>query len=206
MPSLVPLLPRDASLRDWPASLKDGDAGLPEADLKLIPRPPRPGLYAVTGQDIIPRALRALAVTFAPEHRIVWIDAANQFNAHWVAHSARVFHKDSREVLRSFKYARPFTAFQLETMVNQKLLPAARESHALFAVIAHPLWLYEEAEDQKYATQHSFALFTEGLQRLSRELAILLLIPPEKETLYFRKLLKISHIRYERSAIRYGGS
>jgi hypothetical protein len=158
----------------------------------LIPRPPSPGLYAATGEDIIPRALRALAVTFAPEHRIVWIDAANQFNAHWVALSARVFHKDSKAVLRSFLYARPFTAFQLETMVNQKLLPAVRRSHALFAVIAGPLWLYEEAEDQKYATQRSFTLFTEGLRRLSKELAILLLIPHAKPTAYLRRLLAIA--------------
>src|SRR5450631_3854841 len=108
---------------------------LSREDLQLIPRPPRPGLYVATGEDIIPRALRALAVTFAPEHRIVWIDAANQFNAHWVARSARVFHKDSKAVLRAFQYARPFTAFQLEAMVNQKLLPAVQQSHALFAVI-----------------------------------------------------------------------
>ena len=165
---------------------------LPEKDLRLIPRPPRPGLYAVTGEDIIPRALRALAVTFVPEHRIVWIDAANQFNAHWVAHSARVFHKDSKEVLRSFKYARPFTAFQLETMVNQKLLPAVRASQALFAVIADPLTLYEQAEDQKYATQHSFDLFTQGLGILAQKLAILLLIPNRKQTPYFHRLTRIS--------------
>src|SRR6266581_4489307 len=97
-----------------------GDCG--SAGLQLLPRPPKPGLYAATGdRDLISWSLRALAVTFAPENRIVWIDAANQFNAHWIAQSARAFHKDSKEILRSFKYARPFTAFQLETMVNQKL-------------------------------------------------------------------------------------
>ena len=135
--------------------------------LQLLPRPPRPGLYAAVGDaDLISWSLRALAVTFAPEHRIVWIDAANQFNAHWVAHSARVFHKDSKEVLRSFKYARPFTAFQLETMVNQKLLPAVPAPRAP-SLPSSPIrsWLYEAAEDQKYAIQHSFELFTEGLQR-----------------------------------------
>src|SRR6476620_5440605 len=100
-------------------------------DLQLLPRPPKPGLYAATGDSyLIPWALRALAVTFTPEHRIVCIDAANQFNAHWVAQSARLFHKDSKEVLRAFKYARPFTAFQLDTMVNEKLLPAVQKCQA----------------------------------------------------------------------------
>ncbi len=162
-------------------------------DLQILPRPPKPGLYAATGdRDLISWSLRALAVTFAPEHRIVWIDAANQFNAHWVAQSARAFHKDSKDVLRSFKYARPFTAFQLETMVNQKLLPAVQSCRALFAVVASPLWLYEEAEDQKYATQHSFELFTEGLRQLSKELAILLLIPEPKPTAYYHRLIRIA--------------
>src|SRR5271154_3483557 len=102
-------------------------------DLQLLPRPPKPGLYTATGHAaLIAFALRALVITFSPEHRIVWIDAANQFDAHWIANSARAFHKDSKEVLRSFKYARPFTAFQLETMVNQKLLPAVRSAGALF--------------------------------------------------------------------------
>ena len=167
---------------DWRAIRDCGSAGLP--------RPPKPGLYAATGdRDLIPWALRALAVTFTPEHRIVWIDAANQFNAHWVAQSGRTYHKSSKDVLHAFKYARPFTAFQLEAMVNQKLLPAAKRYQALFAVIASPLWLYEEAEDQKYATQHSFDLFTSGLRRLSKMLAILLLIPEPKPTPYYHRLI-----------------
>ncbi len=159
-------------------------------DLQLLPRPPKPGLYAATGDHhLIPWALRALAVTFTPESRIVWIDAANQFNAHWVAQSGRTHHKNSKEVLHAFKYARPFTAFQLEAMVNQKLLAAVRKYQALFAVIASPLWLYEEAEDQKYATPHSFELFTNGLRLLSKELAILILIPDPKPTPYFHQLI-----------------
>ena len=165
---------------------------LPMADLQFIPRPPRPGLYAASAVDVIPRALRALAVIFTPKNSIVWIDAANQFNAHWVAHSARVFNKDAKSVLSAFNYARPFTAFQLETMVNHKLLPAMQKSRALFAVIAHPLWLYEEAQEQKYATQHSFDLFTAGLERLAKEMSILLLLPPGKSTPYRRRLLQIA--------------
>jgi len=162
-------------------------------DLQLLPRPPKPGLYAATGDSyLIPWALRTLTQTFTPEYRLVWIDAANQFNAHWVAQSARVFHKDTKEVLRAFKYARPFTAFQLETMVNEKLLPAVKSHRALFAVIASPLWLYEEAENQKYATQHSFELFLAGLRRLSKQLAILLLVPEPKSTPYYHQLIQIA--------------
>jgi len=162
--------------------------------LQLLPRPLKPGLYSAVGdQDLISWSLRAIAITFAPARRIVWIDAANQFNAHWIAQSARAFHKDSKEVLRSFKYARPFTAFQLENMVNQKLLPAVQSSRALFAVIGDPITLYEQAEDQSYATTHSFELFANGLENLAKQMAILLLIPSPKESLYYRKLLRISN-------------
>jgi hypothetical protein len=161
-------------------------------DLQLLPRPPKPGLYAATGNGaLLPWALRALAVTFTPQHRIVWIDAANQFNAHWVAQSGRAYHKNSKDVLRAFKYARPFTAFQLEAMVNQKLVSAMHKYQALFAVIASPLWLYEEADDQ-YATQHSFDLLTSGLRQLSKHLAILLLIPDPKPTPYYHRLIRMA--------------
>jgi len=167
--------------------------GNPTQDLQLLPRPPKPGLYAAVGDAyLISWSLRALAVAFTPENRIVWVDAANQFNAHWIGQSARAFHKDSKEVLRSFKYARPFTAFQLETMVNHKLLPAVRGAGALFAVIADPLTLYEAAEGQNYAIHRSFELFTGGLRALARQLAILLLIPSPKPTPYYHRLIRMS--------------
>lgn len=159
----------------------------------LLPKPLNPGLYTAVGdRGLISFSLRAIAVTFTPRHRISWIDAANQFNAHWIAQSARAFHKDSRESLRAFHYARPFTAFQLEAMVNLKLLPAMQSQNALFAVIADPLTLYEQAENQSYSITRSFELFTGGLKMLARQIALLLLIPSPKESPSYRKLLQLS--------------
>jgi hypothetical protein len=162
-------------------------------DLQLLPRPPKPGLYSVTGdQTLIPYALRALTHAFVPQHRIVWVDACNQFNAHWIAQSARMAHIDSRAALSAFKYARPFTAFQLETMVAEKLLSAVRQSRALLAVIADPISLYEEAEEQRYSIHKSFEHLTHALHALSRELAILLLITQPRPSLYGQRLLRLS--------------
>lgn len=168
-----------------PVSLSQG--------IELLPKPPGPGLYAALGdRDLIHRSLRALTVAFTPQHRILWVDAANQFNAHWIAQSARAHRLNSREALRAFHYARPFTAFQLESMVNLKLLAAFRKHESLFAVIADPLSLYEHAEAQAYSISRSFALFQKGLKDLTQEIAILLLIPSPENTLNFQRLLQIS--------------
>src|SRR5436190_24292825 len=93
----------------------------PANSLTIVPNPPRPGLYVVLGpRDLVPWALQSITMTFSPKP-IVWIDAANKFNTHWIAMNARSQYKDTNEVLRSYHVARPFTAHQLEAMVTQKL-------------------------------------------------------------------------------------
>src|ERR1017187_417782 len=127
--------------------------------LSVVPLPPRPGLYLILGShDVIPWALQRMTLTFSPKP-IIWIDAANRFNAHWVSIVARSVYKDPAVVLSSFHVARPFTAYQLEAMMTQKLLPAARRYQAFFSVIADPLSLYEGAEGRDTQVRQSYRRF-----------------------------------------------
>jgi hypothetical protein len=158
--------------------------------ISLIPNPPRPGLYAVLGpQDLIPWALQEMTLRFSPKP-IVWIDAANKFNAHWIAMNARTQYKDTREVLRSYHVARPFTAYQLEAMVTQKLTAAAARYRALFSVIADPLSLYEGAEGRDTQVHQSFRRFIDGLRAAATLSPIVLLIPEPGPQRYFSTVIK----------------
>src|SRR5437016_1335602 len=138
---------RPTSLAIVPPGQAYGQYGLSLLPEGVGTQPPPPGLYVTLGPDfLVGWALQILAQTIAsparpdssPEAnstdspytqrvsgRIVWVDAANAFNAYIVSLSARRVYKDPAETLRSFLVARPFTAYQLETMISEKLLPAS---------------------------------------------------------------------------------
>ena len=142
-----------------------------------LPVPPPPGLYLIFGpSDLVPRMLEVVTRGMACEANVLWVDATNTFDAHRVAVLARSINKNPYEVLRSFRIARPFTAYQLEAMVSEKLLPALRQSKGLFSVITDPLPLYEEARKQDRYWQKSYSRWISSLKELSRESAVLVLI------------------------------
>jgi hypothetical protein len=164
----------------------------PTSLLPFLSNPPRPGLYAIQGpSDLVPWALQVMTLTFSPSP-IVWIDAANKFNAHGVAMNARAHHQDPNTVLRAYHVARPFTAYQLEMMVTQKLLPAAFRYRALFSVIADPLSLYEGAEGRDTQLDQSFRRFIDGLSEAAIHAPIVALIPEPVPRRYYGALLQIT--------------
>ncbi len=142
----------------------------------LLPQPPPPGLYVTLGpRHFIPWALESITVTLAYPSRIVWVDAANAFNAYLVGIAARSALKDPTDVLRSFQVARPFTAYQLETMIDSKTLPAVQKARALFAVIADPLRLFADVEGRDTQVQQCFDRFIVGVRRVASEIPVLVL-------------------------------
>jgi len=142
-----------------------------------LPVPPPPGLYLIFGPpDLAPRMLEVITRRMACEANILWVDTTNSFDAHRVAVLARSMNKNPYEVLRSFRVARPFTAYQLEAMVGEKLPPALRQFKGLFSVITDPFPLYEEARKQDRYWQKSYNRWISSLKELSRESAVLVLI------------------------------
>lgn len=159
-----------------------------DPSLILLPSPPRPGLYLIMGpHGVIPWALDSVTRSFSP-HPVVWVDAANKFNAHGIAFSAQSVRKDPATVLSSFHVARPFTAYQLEAIVSEKLLDAVYKTHALFAVIADPLSLYQAAEGRDSQVRQSFHRFIAGVQKASEECPVVLLVPEPGPPAYFPML------------------
>jgi hypothetical protein len=145
-------------------------------------------------QDLIPWVLQAITQTVSPKP-IVWIDAANKFNAHWVALNARGHCKDVHDVLRSYVVARPFTAYQLEAMVTQTLAKAAVSHKAILSVIADPLNLYVGAEGRDTQVRQSFNRFVRGLLAVSACRPLLLLVPEPSLQRYLDALSNIATSR-----------
>ena len=144
--------------------------------LSIVPQPPPPGLYLTLGPEgLCSWALESLTRTLASPSRIVWVDAANAFNAYLVAMAARSVLKDPREALRAFQVARPFTAYQLEVMVTEKTRPAVERLRALVAVVADPLRLFAEAEGRDTQLRLCYQRFLAGLKALAQNTAVVVL-------------------------------
>jgi hypothetical protein len=161
-------------------------------DLVLVPQPPRPGLYITTGpENLVPWALESITRTFAYPARIVWVDAANAFNAYLVGMAARASYKDPNLTLQSYQVARPFTPYQLETMVSEKTLPAMRRVGALFSVIADPLRLFKDAEGRDTQLRQCYRRFLAGLENLARQVPVLAL-DTGRDSFYRQTFLKVA--------------
>ena len=156
----------------------------------IVPLPPSPGLYVTVGPEpLVPWALETITKTIAWPARILWVDAANAFNAYIVAIAARGAGKDPVTVLKSYQVARPFTAYQLETMISEKSLMAARRVGASLSVIADPLRLFADAEGRDTQIRPCYGRFIAGLRKMAGETAVLVLQATERSP-YKTALLK----------------
>jgi hypothetical protein len=163
--------------------------------LSVVPLPPRPGLTLVFGpHDVVLWALQVMTIVFSPKP-IVWVDAANRFVTPWISTVARSVQKDPSVVLASFHMMRPFTAYQLEAAVTQKLLASAIRHQAFFSVIADPLSLYEGAEGRDTQVQQSFRRFVKVLHEVSAQIPLVLVIPEPGHKRYLPDLLAIATSR-----------
>jgi hypothetical protein len=171
-----------------------------ETSLAIVPQPPPPGLYVTTGPgNLVGWALETLSKTLAHPSRIVWVDAANAFNAYIVAIAARSVLKDPTLVLRAYHVARPFTAYQLEAMVSEKLLPVVQRTNALVSVVADPLRLFADAEGRDTQIRQCFTRFIFGMRAAASETAVLVLSTAE-ESRYTKSLIasatRLTHLNF----------
>lgn len=168
----------------------------------IIPQPPAPGIYIVQGPKSFESwVLEYLSRTIVFPSKVVWVDAANAFNAYLVGITARSAGREPAAVLRSYFVARPFTAYQLETMVASKLMPSVQKVGAVFAVLADPLRLFADAEGRDTQIRQCYERFIAGLRAASRETAILVVHPKGKGVRYEKQLLAMAVRRVEVSLV-----
>ncbi|MDE2290721.1 MAG: hypothetical protein KGL53_01455 [Elusimicrobia bacterium] len=100
-------------------------------------------LRTVLGSSWLPAwFLSALCPALERGLTVRWIDAGNRFDAYGLGRTARDSGADPRRVLKAVRLARPFNAFQLETLLTRGLGEAGACDPV---VLADPLaLLYDE--------------------------------------------------------------
>jgi hypothetical protein len=90
---------------------------------------------------------------------VLWVDAANRFDAHGLAKAAWARGLDARAVLGRVQVARPFNAFQLTALVTDKLPRLAPAP----VVLADPLAPFYDDELPLEDARRAFERFRLGL-------------------------------------------
>jgi hypothetical protein len=94
-------------------------------DAPLLP-PPARGLILVRGPDACLTVGLLLALRTVGEDRtLLVVDGANAFDPYLVGHLARCLHRSSRWLLERIRVSRVFTAYQLEALLEERLLRIA---------------------------------------------------------------------------------
>ena len=97
----------------------------------------------------------------------VFVDGANSFNPYVVSTMARTHGLDSEEILREVLVSRAFTAFQLQTLISERLELAVREHKARLVVISDLPALYFDSEVKPSETIRLFNLAVNKLANLA---------------------------------------
>jgi hypothetical protein len=127
----------------------------PEAPFELAVRPPLrsiPAIDTLTGgfepgkvtlidssSRFVFQLASLLCVRAALDGPVVFVDGGNSIDPYGIARICRARRLDARLVLSRIRVARAFTAYQLSTLVNERLDWAVRESAAGTIVVACPL-------------------------------------------------------------------
>ncbi len=146
------------------------------------------GLYAACGPRYIGGwALGALAPALSRGLEVCWVDAGNSFAAHHLARTAKRLGADPKAALSRVLLARPFTAFQLEAMVREKLPDLAAR---MPVVVAEPLALFRDP-DLSPREKEARRCFGRALEALAALPTVLVLEVERDEPLwreYWRRL------------------
>jgi hypothetical protein len=141
--------------------------------------PLQAGLYTALGPSALPSwFLRALCPALARAARVFWIDAGNSFDAHGLSRTAQAMGLDPRRVLRRIQLARPFNAYQLQTMVRTKL-PALWRGEPV--VLCDPLGPFYDEDLPEGDVARALAGLLAGLRALPAAWLMLAVIRKKPE-------------------------
>src|SRR5262249_3007551 len=126
--------------------------------------------------------------------RLFWVDSGNSFNAYHVARAAAVNGLDPRRVLRAINVARPFTAFQLQQMVEK--IPSGPFNPLV--ICSDIQALFYDRELPECDSLRSFHRFVAGVMRLQERAVVLALLhqaePQPSRRAFLPRLLKLSNV------------
>lgn len=161
----------------------------------LLPEPLRNGLYLLSGErDLIARFQYLLVSRWdAFEVPLLWLDAGNALNPYLLSIAARRFGYDPEAVLRGIRVARPFTAFQLGSLVRKSVCAVRRGGPLSLVVLTDPLLHFYDSGVGLKRLRPCFERFLQGLDHLRRVAMVVGLMrgwePPPGREGFHRSLL-----------------
>ena len=158
-----------------------------------VPAAPRTaGLHLVIGSRLLPAwMLASLCPLLTGDNSVFWIEGRHGFDAHALGKMARARGMDPRNVLSRVQLARPFSAFQMETLITKKL-PAATRPPFRPVILSDPLSLFYDEELPEKDARRTFSGFLDGLKNLSVPVLGLVVERESPRRRFLDELLKIS--------------
>ncbi len=192
--------------KEMDPGFRRGD-GLIKLEDVVTPRSVPNGFYVAQGATAaVPRVLDHVVKLFHLESktstfsgskasrvgRLFWVDSGNSFNAYYVAHSAAKWGLNPRRLLRAVNIARPFTAFQLQQMLEK--IPAG--TFRPLVIISDLMGLFYDPEIPEHDAHRSFHRFVSGIMKLQERAVVLGLLhqevaPPSRRA-FLPRLLALS--------------
>jgi hypothetical protein len=87
---------------------------------------------------------------------VVFVDGGNSFNPYLVAEIARNYGLESRSVLRKIYVSRAFTAYQLSSLILEKLEPLLRRERCKLLVVSNITSLFSDKDVPKTEAKDLF--------------------------------------------------
>jgi hypothetical protein len=106
---------------------------------------------------------------------VIFIDGGNTFRLYQIARLAQLHQLNPKQVLDNIYISRAFTAYQLTTLIMQKLKVVVQQSAAKLAIISGISEFFLDKDLSDYETQRIFSQVTTYLSNFARENKIILI-------------------------------
>jgi hypothetical protein len=115
---------------------------------------------------------------------VVFVDGGNTFRLYQVARLAQLHQINPKEVLERIYISRAFTAYQLTSIIMEKLEDTVRRFDAKLAIISDIASMFLDKDVPEEEAKHVFSQVTAYLSKLAKENQLMLIAtyPPHQNT------------------------
>jgi RecA/RadA recombinase len=145
---------------------------------------------------------------------VVYIDGANTFRLYQTTRLARLFHLDPKQALDRIYISRAFTAYQMTSLVLQKLEDAVKSCNAKLVMISDIAAMFLDKDVEEEEAKRIYSQVITRLAKFAKESQTIVVItyPPHSQTsrnMYLHALttgranivLAFNQTRYEQEVI-----
>ena len=121
---------------------------------------------------------------------VVYIDGANTFRLYQTTRLARLFHLDPKQALNRIYISRAFTAYQMTSLILQKLEDAARIFNAKLVIISDISAMFLDKDVEEEEAKRIYSQVLNRISKFARESRAIVVVtyPPHADGLQYPKI------------------